>query len=142
PDPVDRPVARGRHDPGAGVVRDPRRRPAIDRRRERVLYRVLGALQVAEDAGQDGDAPRPFLCIDRRQPIGQRTINGRISSVPYSAAGTRAAMRIASSRSGRSVTKIPPSCSFVSANGPSVTIVSPSTTRTTLAVDASESSRP
>ena len=38
--------------------------------------------------------------------------------------------------------KMPPSCSFVSANGPSVTTVSPSTTRTTFASAALTSSRP
>ena len=61
PDPVDRAVAGGRDDPGPGVVRDARPRPALERSRERVLHRVLGALEVAEDAGQDRDAARPLL---------------------------------------------------------------------------------
>ena len=69
PDPVDRAVAGGRDDPGARVVRHARPRPALERGREGVLHRVLGALEIAEDAGQDCDAPRPFLCIDRGEPL-------------------------------------------------------------------------
>jgi hypothetical protein len=29
--------------------------PALERDEERVLYRLLGAVEVAEDAGEDGD---------------------------------------------------------------------------------------
>ncbi len=46
----------------------------------------------------------------------------------------RAAIAIAASRSSASISISPPICSFVSAKGPSVTSVSPSRTRTVLAV--------
>ena len=114
-------------------------RPALERGRERVLHGVLGELEVAEDADEDRDCTAPLLAEDlvdgrgRRRPPGQRSITGRISIDPYSAAGTIEAIRIASSRSGSRVRKSPPISSLVSANGPSVTIRSPWRTRTTLA---------
>src|SRR5690625_3967318 len=46
---------------------------------------------------------------------------GRISMLPYRTDGKRDAMRMASLRSAASMRKKPPSCSLVSANGPSVT---------------------
>ena len=48
---------------------------------------------------------------------------GRISIEPYFAVGIFSAQRIASSRSLQSTRKYPPSCSCVSANGPSVIYV-------------------
>ena len=48
--------------------------------------------------------------------------------------GIRAAIPIAASRSSASISIRPPICSFDSAKGPSVTIVSPSRTRTVFAV--------
>ena len=51
-DPVDRRVARDGLDPGPRLARDPGPRPPLERRRERVLHRVLGELEVAEDADQ------------------------------------------------------------------------------------------
>jgi hypothetical protein len=38
--------------------------PALDRRREGVLYGVLGELEVAEDADEDGDRMSPLLTED------------------------------------------------------------------------------
>jgi hypothetical protein len=55
PQPVDRPVARRRDDPGGGVVGQPALGPALERDQERVLDRLLGAIEIAEDAGEDGD---------------------------------------------------------------------------------------
>jgi hypothetical protein len=55
PQPVDRPVARGRDDPGGGIVGQPALGPALERDQERVLDRLLGAVEIAEDAGEDGD---------------------------------------------------------------------------------------
>jgi hypothetical protein len=52
---VDRAVARRAHDPGAGVVREAVARPALERRHKRLLDRVLGEVEVAEDADQGGD---------------------------------------------------------------------------------------
>ena len=55
PDPVERAVARGGDDPGRRVVGEPALGPALERGQERVLHRLLGAVEVAEDAGEDGD---------------------------------------------------------------------------------------
>src|SRR5919109_2228697 len=60
--------------------------------------------------------------------------NGRISIEPYLAVGIFSAQRIASSRSLQSTRKYPPSCSCVSANGPSVIKVLSFRTRTVVAL--------
>ena len=72
----------------------------------------------------------------RRRVIGSRRMStsrrrsacptGRISTAPHFADGARPAQAIAASRSSTSRTKVPPSCSFVSANGPSWTRSAPS----------------
>ena len=54
---VDRLVARDPRDPGAGVVRDAVARPALERDDERLLHRLLGGVEVAEDADQGRDRP-------------------------------------------------------------------------------------
>jgi hypothetical protein len=59
---------------------------------------------------------------------------GRISIVPRRAIGMRSAMAMASSRSSASIRKYPPSCSCVSAKGPSVMRLLPSRTRKLVAV--------
>ena len=63
-DPVDRPVPRGRDDPGAGRARHAVARPALESGRERVLHRVLGELEVTEDAREDRDGTAPLLSED------------------------------------------------------------------------------
>src|SRR5206468_10005434 len=68
---------------------------------------------------------RPDYCCQR----------GRISIEPFWAWGILAAQLIASSRSLHSNTQKPPSCSWVSAKGPSVVSVLPSRTRTVVAVE-------
>src|SRR5437763_6879775 len=60
---------------------------------------------------------------------------GRISTVPQRPAGIRPAISMASSRFPASIRKKPPSCSRVSANGPSVMSGLPSRTRTLVAVE-------
>jgi hypothetical protein len=60
-DPVDGAVARSRDDPRSGMPRNAVARPAFERRRERVLNRVLGELEVTEDADEDRDGMSPFL---------------------------------------------------------------------------------
>jgi hypothetical protein len=55
PQPVDRPVARGGCDPGRRVGRNAVARPALERDDEGVLDGLLGAIEVAERARQDGD---------------------------------------------------------------------------------------
>jgi hypothetical protein len=66
PDPVDGSVARRRQEPRRWVVRRPDTRPALERRFERLLERVLGEVEVAEDTNQGGEDPATFLA---EQPI-------------------------------------------------------------------------
>jgi hypothetical protein len=63
-DPVDRPVARGRYEPGARVVGCPVARPALGGDRERVLGGFLGEVEVAEEADQAGEDTAPLLAED------------------------------------------------------------------------------
>src|SRR5205085_7546490 len=60
--------------------------------------------------------------------------NGRTSTRPWQAWDASAAQRSASSRSADSMIQKPPTDSFASANGPSVTMLSPSMLFTTVAV--------
>jgi hypothetical protein len=60
-DPIDRAVPRGRDEPRAGILRRPVVPPALDRDCECVLDRVLGELEVTEDADEDRDGAAPFL---------------------------------------------------------------------------------
>jgi hypothetical protein len=55
PQAVDRPVARRRGDPRRRIGGHAHARPAFERDDERVLDRLLGAVEVAERACQDGD---------------------------------------------------------------------------------------
>jgi hypothetical protein len=57
PQPVDRLVAADPGDPGARVVRDAVCRPALERDDERLLDRLLGEVEVAEDPDQARDRP-------------------------------------------------------------------------------------
>ena len=98
-EPVDRPVPGCGDDPGAGVRRRPVAGPALERGRERVLHRVLGAVEIAEDAGEDGDGTAPFLPEDRADDLRQCSITGLSSTDARKATGIRAAIAIASSRS-------------------------------------------
>jgi hypothetical protein len=52
---VDRPAAGRERDPGRRVRRHAVARPALERDDERVLDRLLGAVEVPERAGQGGD---------------------------------------------------------------------------------------
>jgi hypothetical protein len=54
-DPVQRAVARGGDDPRRRVVGDPALGPVLERGDERVLDRLLGTVEVAEDACEHGD---------------------------------------------------------------------------------------
>jgi len=63
-DPVDRPVARGRHQPCARVVRHALSRPALGCDRERLLSGLLGQLEAAEEADQGGEDTTPFVAED------------------------------------------------------------------------------
>ena len=57
PQPVDRPVLGGGHEPGARVVRDARLGPLLERGDERLLGEVLGEADVAHDPRDAGDQP-------------------------------------------------------------------------------------
>jgi hypothetical protein len=64
PDAVDCTVARRGDDPRAGVAGRAVARPALDRGRKGVLYRILGELEVAEDTDEDRDCTPPLLAED------------------------------------------------------------------------------
>jgi hypothetical protein len=66
-------------------------RPAFERGCERVLNRVLGELEVAEDADEDCDRTAPLLPEDGRNVCQGRSTTGRTSTDPYSDAGILAA---------------------------------------------------
>ena len=63
-DPVDRPVAGRRHQPGARVVRRPIARPALGGDREGLLSGLLGEVEVAEEADQVGEDAAPLVAED------------------------------------------------------------------------------
>jgi hypothetical protein len=67
--PVNRAVAGGPDDPGAGIGREPVARPALERNRERVLDGLLREVDVAEDPDQGRDRPpglAPEQAVDDR----------------------------------------------------------------------------
>src|SRR5262249_62198125 len=102
-DPVDCTVARRCDDPGDWVVRLSVTRPPLERCRERVLHRVLGELEVAEDANEDRHRQAPLLAEQAAHRPSPTT--GRISTEPLPATGTRCASSIAWSRSLQSARK-------------------------------------
>jgi hypothetical protein len=100
-DAVDRPVASGRDEPGARVVRRSLARPALRRDRECLLGGLLGEVEIAEEADQGGDDAAPFVAEDLVE--NQYSTIGRTSTAPpRRAAGMRAASSIAASRSSAS----------------------------------------
>ena len=102
PDSIDRPVARRRHQPRAGVVGGPLAGPALRGDREGLLSRLLGAIEVAEEADQRGEDTAPLVAEDLIQN-GYRSTSGRTSMAPpIRAAGMREASSIAASRSSAS----------------------------------------
>ena len=64
PDPVDRPVSRGRHEPGPRVGGGPLPGPALRRNRESLLSGLLGELEAAEETDQAGEDAAPFVSED------------------------------------------------------------------------------
>ena len=94
--PVDRLPSRRDREPRAGVLRDARARPPLDRRSERLLERVLREVDVAQITDQGGDDPCVLLAEDA---LDWRYIcqTGRTSIDPLSAAGIFAAYASASS---------------------------------------------
>jgi hypothetical protein len=90
-DPVDRAVARRRRDPRPRVAGDASLGPRDERLGERLLYRVLGELEVVDGADQGRDRPPPFLaeqavddlaCFDAYDGSSGNSWIGRTSTVP------------------------------------------------------------
>jgi hypothetical protein len=86
-DAVDRAVASRRDDPGPGVGRDAVARPTLERDRERVLDRVLGPVEIAEDTGQVRKRASPLLPEDALDGLyaptsASRITTGRTSTTP------------------------------------------------------------
>jgi hypothetical protein len=117
---IDRAVSGGRRQPGLGMFGNAGPGPDLQRPDQRRAECILGIGERPDPRGQAGDQPavgqagHPFdragrvLCHDRM-------MTGRTSTAPLDAAGFRAAHSSAVSRSGTSITKKPPSCSFVAA---------------------------
>src|SRR5262249_24762994 len=129
-------------------------RPALYRRRERVLDRLFGEVDVTEDTDQDGHRATvlgPEDALDLRTAHG-RPVRHQYPASPWngrtsigSCGTTRASRRPHSSAASRSVARMtvtPPRCSLPSVYGPSVTSMSPSRYRTTVAVPGSCSPPP
>ena len=62
-DPVDRRVAGRRHDPGAGIARGSVAWPPFGRAHEGILHRVLGEVEVTEDAAEDRDRAGTLVAV-------------------------------------------------------------------------------
>jgi len=111
PDPVDRAVACRRHDPGAGVRRHAVTRPALGSDEERVLHRVLGEIEIAENAAEDCDATCTLVAVGTGEVVYSRyselSCTGRISTAPLRAAGSSTAHSIALSSDSASITDTP-----------------------------------
>jgi hypothetical protein len=90
------------------LSRDPGSWPPLARRGERVLNRILGKLEVAEDADQgreDAAALRPEDALELVYPATSADCitTGRTSITPYCAPGILAAHSIASSIDSASI---------------------------------------
>jgi hypothetical protein len=68
-DAVDRPVAGGRDDPRTRVRRDAVARPAFRGAYEGVLDRVLGEVEVAENAAEDRDRAGALVAVRADQLV-------------------------------------------------------------------------
>src|SRR5205823_11110645 len=111
------------------------RRPAFDRRQERVLHRLLGDVDVAEEPDEHRDGAAVLLSenlLDVDQCLA--SLKGRTSIGSVVARVIFAAQPSAASRSGTSMMVMPPRNSFPSTNGPSVRSTSSSLNRATVAV--------
>ena len=75
---VDRAVARGAHDPAARVGRDAVARPALERDRERLLHRLLGAGRSRRGCGSGSRPPAPT----RAGTGGRRPRRGLLAAEP------------------------------------------------------------
>ena len=114
PEAVDGPVAGGRGDPAARVGWDPRPGPLVGGNGECFRHRVLGEVDVAQDADEGGGAASDFAAEDLIEGAGHPWA-GRTSTGPSQAAAAFPAHSRAASRSVTSIIQKPPICSLVSA---------------------------
>ena len=101
-DAIDGSVARGRHEPGARVVRDAVARPALRGDREGLLRGLLGEVEVAEEADQRGEDVAPPVAEGLFEVRYHSAIGRTSMAPPMLAAGIREASSIAASRSSAS----------------------------------------
>ena len=78
-DPVDGRVSRRRHDPRAGIGRSSLPRPSLGGPNEGVLHRVLGEVEVTEDAAEDRDRARPLVAVGADELLYEATSASRIT---------------------------------------------------------------
>src|SRR2546430_1784807 len=96
----------GRHKPRSRIGRNALGRPLLDGRRERLLQRLLGEIEVAEETNQGGDHAARLGAVDRLDRVYEvLSHTGRTSTEPHFADGIRAAIEIASFRSLASIRK-------------------------------------
>jgi hypothetical protein len=99
---VDRAIPGGDRQPRARIRRDAVARPALGGNRERLLGGLLGEIEVAEEADQAGEDAAPLVAEDLLEQR-YRSTRGRTSTAPpIRAAGIRAAISSAASRSSTS----------------------------------------
>jgi hypothetical protein len=101
-DAIDRPVARRRHQPGAGAGGHSIARPALRGDREGFLRGFLGEVEVAEEADQGSEDASPLLAEDLLEDRYHSTSGRTSTAPPMRAAGMREASSIAASRSSAS----------------------------------------
>src|SRR5262245_7265533 len=124
-DPVDRAIAGRDREPGARIGRRAVPRPALGRDRERLLNGFLGHIEVAEEADEAGEDAAPLVAEGLIEQCYLSTSGLTSIAPPIRAAGIRAAISSAASRSSPSTRMKPPRCSLASTNGPSVRRVCP-----------------
>jgi hypothetical protein len=78
-DPVDRRVPGRRHDPGARVARRSVTRPALGGADEGVLHRVLGEVEITEDAAEDRDRAGTLVAVGTDELLYEATSASRIT---------------------------------------------------------------
>src|SRR5574338_368046 len=131
---VDRAVAGRDRQPGTRIGRHAVARPAFGGGRERLLGGFFGEIEVTQEADQTREDAAPLVAEDLLEQAYLSTSGRTSTAPPIRAAGIRAAISSATSRSSASTRLKPPTCSFASTNGPSVSSMSPFTTRTVVAV--------
>jgi len=109
PQDVDRLEATGRHQPRERVARQPVARPALDGGSERLVQRLLGEVEVADEADECGQDTARVRAVERLDRAGRRRIRqlntstGLTSMLPKRADGILDATCNASLRSRASI---------------------------------------